>query len=196
MNINKQLYVLIIACISFTNASAQSYDKQYAVCSETLSKLTKIDSVYFAMLQKRDSCLTGVAAPDFTATTLHNKKIELSKLQGQVVVLNFWFTRCQPCINEMPDLNKLVGLYAGKKVTFISITYDSTKTVMKFLNQHPFKFKIVAGNDTVRSSIFKLFSAWPYNIIINKEGKIMDMQLGSKGGDTFAYFNEQIKKLL
>ena len=196
MSSNKQLYILIIACICFTNAAAQSYDKQYAACSEALRKLTKIDSVYFAMLQKRDSCLAGVPAPDFTATTIDNERIELSKLRGKVVVLNFWFTRCQPCISEIPGLNKLVELYAGKKVTFISITYDSTETVMRFLKQHPFKFKIVANNDTVRRYIFKLFSAWPYTIIINKEGKIADMQSISKGRDTFVYFNEQIKKLL
>jgi peroxiredoxin len=74
--------------------------------------LTHVDSPYFVLARKRDSCLLGVTAPNFEATTLDNKRIELSKLKGQVVVINFWFTRCQPCIEEMPGFNKLVESYA------------------------------------------------------------------------------------
>lgn len=117
-------------------------------------------------------------------------------MKGQVVVLNFWFTGCQPCIEEIPDLNKLVDYYTGKKVTFISFTYNKSIVVKKFLTQHPFKFKIVADNDTVRRENFKLFSAWPYTIIISKKGKIVDMHLCSRVSETFAYFKEQINSLL
>ena len=192
----KQLFILITALVFSTSAIAQDYATQYKICSEALSKLTQVDSLYFAMALTRDSCLIGATAPDFQAETLDDKKIELSNLKGQVVVLNFWFTRCQPCIEEMPGFNKLVEYYANKNVTFISFTYDSSATVRKFLKAHPFKFNIVANNDTVRRDIFKLFSAWPYTIIITKEGKIMSMQLGSKKADTFAYFSKEINKLL
>jgi peroxiredoxin len=196
-----QLYILIITLAFSLETSGQTYDAQYKICSESLdslfkNKVTNADSLYFALLQKRDSCLIGVPAPNFQATTLDNKTIELSKLKGQVVVLNFWFTHCQPCIEEIPDFNKLVKFYASKKVVFISLTYDSSATVIKFLKQHPFKFENIVNNDIVRRDIFKLFSAWPYTIIINKEGKIMVIQLGSKGADTFAYFNKKINSLL
>lgn len=192
----KRFYILMITLAFSLTSKAQTYDTQYKICSESLSKLTYVDSLYFALAQERDSCLLGVAAPNFQATTLDNKKIELSKLKGQVVVLNFWFTRCQPCIEEIPGFNKLVEFYKGKKVTFISFTYDSSLAVRKFLTQHPFKFKTVAQNDNVRRDVFKLFSVWPYTIIISKEGKIAFMQYGSKEEDTFAYFNKVINKLL
>jgi peroxiredoxin len=158
--------------------------------------LTHVDSLYFALAQKRDSCLLGVPASNFQATTLDGKKIELSKLKGQVVVLDFWFTRCEPCIQEIPGFNKLVELYANKNVTFISLTYDSSAMVQKFLKQHRWKFNIVANNDEIRRNNFKLFSVWPYTIIISKEGKIAYMQFGSKGTGTFAYFNKLIDNLL
>lgn len=192
----KQLFILIIIFVFSLTTKAQTYDTQYKICSEPLSKLTYVDSLYLELAIKRDSCLLGVLAPNFQATTIDNEKIELAKLKGQVVVLSFWFTRCQPCIEEMPGFNKLVELYASKEVTFISFTYDSSATVMKFLKQHPFKFKNVANNDTVRRDSFKLLSAWPYTIIIDKQGKIMYMQFGSKGAETFAYFNNIINKLL
>lgn len=192
----KQLYILIITFAFSVSARAQTYETQYKICSESLSKLTYVDSLYFALAQKRDSCLLGVKAPNFQATTLAGKRIDLSKLKGQVVVLNFWFTRCEPCIEEIPGFNKLVKFYANKKVTFVSFTYDSSVMVQKFLKQHPFEFQNVANNDEVRRNDFKLFSVWPYTIIISKEGKIMYMQFGTKGAETFSYFKKLINNLL
>lgn len=192
----KQLYILIITFAFSLTASAQTYDAQYKICSESLSKLTQVDSLYFALVQKRDSCMLGVSAPDFKAVTIDNKVIELSKLKGQVVVLNFWFTHCQPCIEEMPGFNKLVESYAHKNVQFISFTYDSPAKVGEFLKETPFKFNIVADNDEVRRESFKLFSVWPYTIIINKDGKIIYMNCGTKGAEAFDYFNKIINRLL
>ncbi|MGN6341138.1 MAG: TlpA family protein disulfide reductase [Ginsengibacter sp.] len=192
----KQLYILIITFAFSVSARAQTYETQYKICSESLSKLTYVDSLYFALAQKRDSCLLGVKAPNFQATTLAGKRIDLSKLKGQVVVLNFWFTRCEPCIEEIPGFNKLVKFYANKKVTFVSFTYDSSVMVQKFLKQHPFEFQNVANNDEVRRNDFKLFSVWPYTVVISKEGKIMYMQFGTKGAETFSYFKTLINNLL
>ncbi len=194
--IQKLSPVLLLTLIVSLKANGQSYDQQYQICSKAISKLTQVDSLYFSLVQKRDSCLLGVAAPDFEAITLDNKTIKLAKLKGQVVVINFWFTRCQPCVEEMPALNKLVEQYAHKNVTFVSFTYDSSALVRQFLKKHSFKFDIVADNDEVRSESFKLFSAWPYTVIISKEGKIVFMQSGSKGIETFAYFDKILDKQL
>lgn len=193
----EKFFLLLNLFFTFSlTAQSQTYDEQYKICSESLSKLTFVDSLYFDLAEKRDSCMLGVQAPNFQATTLDNEKIELSKLKGKVIVLNFWFTGCQPCIAEIPGFNKLVETFSNKKVTFISFTYNSSATVLKFLQQHPFKFKNVTNNDTVRREDFKLFSVWPYTIIINKEGKIAYMQFGTKGTEAFPYFDKIIKSLL
>ena len=189
-------FILITISIFSLSSSAQTYDEQYKICSESLSKLTFVDSLYFVLAEKRDSCMLGVQAPNFQATTLDYETVELSKLKGKVIVLNFWFTGCQPCIEEMPGFNKLVDTFSNKKVTFISFTYESSARVLNFLEQHPFKFKNVTNNDTVRREDFKLFSVWPYTIIINKEGKIAYMQFGTKGTEAFSYFDKIIKSLL
>lgn len=192
----KTLLIFITIFVFSLTTKAQNYDGQYKICSESLSKLSFVDSLYFDLAKKRDSCLLGVSASNFQATTIDNEKIELSKLKGKVVVLNFWFTGCQPCIAEMPGFNKLVETFSNKKVAFISFTYESSATVLKFLKQHPFNFKNVTDNDAVRREDFKLFSVWPYTIIISKEGKIAFMQFGTKGAEAFSFFDNIIKSLL
>lgn len=120
-----------------------------------MSKLKNIDSLYFDLLDKRDSCLTGSKAPNFVVTTIDNEVLELKRLKGQVVMLNFWFTRCQPCIKEMPDLNKLVALYANKKIIFISFAPEDSGTLRKFFLEHNFNFKPVAKDETIRREKFE-----------------------------------------
>src|ERR1051325_3934448 len=46
----------------------------------------------------------GAPAPDFTLKDLAGNTVTLSKLKGQVVLLNFWATWCGPCRVEMPAI--------------------------------------------------------------------------------------------
>ena len=193
----KTFYLLAFITILSTSINAQSYEERFKKCSEPLIALgTNIDSLYFVRLRERDSCLTGSIAPDFEVTSINGQTIKLSDLRGQVVVLNFWFTRCQPCIQEMPALNKLVEHYADKKVQFISFAPEDSSTLLNFFQEHPFNFTAIAKSENIRQSKFRLFSAWPYAIIIDRQGRISKMWSGNPGEKVFDYYQEAIDKLL
>lgn len=195
MQMKKFNLLFFILIVSFS-ASAQTYEKQYDICSESLKNLKIVDSIYFDLVKKRDSCLTGTFAPNFIVTTIDNEVLKLSKLKGKVVMLNFWFTRCQPCIKEMPDLNKLVEVYSAENVAFISFAPESSGIVKEFLVKHPFNFKTVADSEPIRSKQFKLFSAWPYTILIDREGKISKMILAAPQENIVSYYQGLIDDLL
>lgn len=194
----KILFLLFILITVFSSSLfAQSYEAQYKKCSEILKGLSlPVDSIYFVRVHQRDSCLAGSIAPDFNVTSVKGENIQLSKLKGQVVVLNFWFTRCGPCIEEMPALNQLVKFYSGKKVKFISFAPEDSLSLEKFFQQHPFNFTAIPNSEDIRRNIFKLFSAWPYAIIIDKEGRISKMWFGNTGENIFEFYKENIDKLL
>ncbi len=178
MHIKIKLLLLVTAIVSLS-AYSQPYKIQHAICSEAINQLGEVDSLYFALVKKRDSCLAGTDAPDFTVTTIEGKKIELSKLRGKVVVLNFWFTRCEPCIKEMPDLNRVVAAYKGSNVEFISFCHEKKEVVEAFLSKQLFSFGVVAESEDIRRETFKLFSAWPYFVVIDTKGKISKMWYGA-----------------
>src|ERR1035441_8673984 len=49
----------------------------------------------------------GSTAPEFTVSD-GARLVDLAKLRGHVVVLNFWATYCIPCIEEVPSLHRLL----------------------------------------------------------------------------------------
>ena len=65
---------------------------------------------------------------NFNLQTIDSQNISFSDIKNKPTIINFWFTSCKPCVEEMPVLNKLVKKYSDK-VNFISITPDNKETV-------------------------------------------------------------------
>jgi peroxiredoxin len=112
--------------------------------------------------------MTGHTATDFTVTDIKGREVQLSKLKGKVVVVNFWFTACPPCISEMPDMNQLVKDYAGRDVVFLAITFNDQRTVNEFLKNHQFDYRLFPKS-TDAISAYKIHN-YPTHLIIGKDG--------------------------
>ena len=61
--------------------------------------------------------------PPLTLSRLDGAKVDLAKLRGRVVVLNFWATWCEPCRDEMPSLDRLRARMAGKPVEVLAVNF-------------------------------------------------------------------------
>ena len=71
--------------------------------------------------------------------TLDNKYVSGKDLKGKPTLINFWYTNCEPCIAEMPVLNRIKSELKDS-INFVAITYDSTEKVKAFLKKHKFDF--------------------------------------------------------
>lgn len=58
------------------------------------------------------------------------KAVDLSKLRGKVVLLDFWATWCGPCMAKLPEILKLKDKYKGKDFQLIGISLDEDKAVL------------------------------------------------------------------
>lgn len=146
----------------------------------------------------------GKDFPEFELSTLGGEKINLKSLKGKVVFINLWFTACAPCIEEIPELNKLKEKYADK-VEFYAITFDDADKVNKFLKKRDFKFNHIIGADSfVRNTLQN--KSFPLNIIIDKEGIIQyvnggipftkDKKTGKLKMLTYEFFENPLNKIL
>lgn len=64
-------------------------------------------------------------APDFTLQDRDGNPWRLSDHRGKTVVLNFWTVTCQPCVEEMPELEELARIVAERDdVELVTISTD------------------------------------------------------------------------
>lgn len=66
----------------------------------------------------------GKPAPDVKATLINGQTFDLSKENGNVVIINFWATWCAPCRQEMPALDAYYRQHKGEGLRMIAISVD------------------------------------------------------------------------
>jgi peroxiredoxin len=141
-----------------------------------LRKATENELAFFKKMNDRITQYSkdweGKKAPDFVGKDLDDNEISLSKLQGKVVVLKFWFTACRPCKEEMPALNKMIEkkYKNNKNVVFLAPCLDGKDATKKTLIEHPFRFTSLYSAGSISKS-YGVF-AYPTHIIIDKNGII------------------------
>ena len=135
----------------------------------------------------------GVKAPDFIGTTYRdNKTIKLSDyINRKVVLIDFWYKDCYPCIKAIPHLSELNTLYSNlselntlyskKGLIVLGLNpYDNEEKERKklpgFLKYNNMNYPIVfIEKKTLKD--FKV-KAFPTFYIIDKNGKIVHSQVG------------------
>ncbi|MYC00314.1 MAG: TlpA family protein disulfide reductase [Chloroflexi bacterium] len=81
-----------------------------------------------------DASDKGALAPDFRLLDLKGQPHRLSEIDGPIV-LNFWASWCEPCIEEMPEF-EIVSQEAAGRVTFIGVNDgESLETARQFADE-------------------------------------------------------------
>ena len=78
----------------------------------------------------------GQPAPDFTLDGLQGQSVSLSDFKGQAVFLDFWASRCGPCIGAVPFLEKIKQRTRDQKVVFLNISLDSADEWHQAVDEH------------------------------------------------------------
>lgn len=111
----------------------------------------------------------GQNLPEFNLKDINGNPVNSKNLLGKPVVVNLWFTTCGPCIEEMPDLNKLRKEYKDSDVIFIAITFDTKISVLNFLKKRNFDFTIIPGAKSYCDYITQLY---PVTFFVDRKGII------------------------
>lgn len=135
----------------------------------------------------------GTDAKPFNVTDINGNKYSLETLKGKVIVLNFWFVECRPCVMEMPDLNEIVENYKDKDVIFLGFAINDKSAIESFLEKKEFKYNIVPDSRDVINSYG--INSFPTHIIIDKNSKIT-FSVSGLGPTTINDIEKEIKSLL
>jgi thiol-disulfide isomerase/thioredoxin len=179
-----------------SGAIATELPKQYSFVYTAPNGFTKIDSLTEREAPKEHGLL-GKPAPAFTLTILDGagktKTITKAELAGKVVVIDFWTTWCAPCMQELPEIQKLVESYAASKkdVVVVALSQDNEPAelslvrslVEKTISDRKLSLSIapvgLIGLDPSRSvgGTFEL-QGYPTLVILDQQGIVRSVHVG------------------
>ena len=129
----------------------------------------------------------GAAAPAFSAVDLTDQPVTLASLKGRVVVVNLWATWCQPCLEEIPQLEALHRQFAADDVSMIGVSVDAAgmgNDVRDFANEHGMTYTMWLDPNHDFSLKF-LTVGVPETFVIDRAGIIRWRTIGAvRQGDT------------
>lgn len=119
---------------------------------------------------------TGERAPDFNVND-GKTSIHLASYRGQVVLLNFWWSQCGPCIEELPSLEQLH--HDDPKLAILAVSIDEDPdSYAHFLVRRHVDFNTVRDPDETAAKLYRT-DMWPETYIIDRQGFIQRKFVGA-----------------
>jgi peroxiredoxin len=131
-------------------------------------------------------------APDFALTTFEGDTFQLSDHRGEVVIVNFWGSWCDPCREEMPAFQE-ASRTSGNDVTFVGVgsKRDREDKAREFADEFGVTYPIgldSEGGSVAAGQITKDYnvSFYPTTFIIGPGGNISSVVVGQMDTDDLA----------
>lgn len=122
----------------------------------------------------------GAAAPDFELTRLDGDTFSLQGHRDRIVLLNFWATWCEPCRDEMPDLQQLWEAYRDDGLLVIGISLDEggRSVVEEFHQTFPVEYPLLLNGSAVAAE-YGADRFVPTTFVIGRDGRILERHIGA-----------------
>lgn len=117
-------------------------------------------------------------APEWNLVNLDDDTMRLSDFRGQLVLIDFFYMWCYPCMAALPALQELHEEYRDKGVKVVGINPFDTKEdgIMEFLEKRDVNYTVLLGAKEV-AKMYRV-SGYPTMYLLDRQGKIIKTQVG------------------
>jgi len=137
----------------------------------------------------------GDTAPDFSITADNGRTVTPANFGGRLLVLNFWATWCQPCVEEVPSLNQFAKDMADSGVVVLGVSIDKDEKIYRnFLARNGVTFLTARDPQSKISGDYGTFKV-PESYIIDTKGKVV-LKVVGEANWTDADMRRYVKTLL
>jgi len=149
---------------------------------------------YIKSDEKNRKKLKKSVIDDLIMVDIDGNQHDFESIGSKIIVLDFWFTTCAPCIKEMPEMNKLKEEFGTNNVAWFGVTYDNKEKINRLLSKVQFDFTIVPNSQHLVDRFGIKF--FPTTLIIDENRKIVYTgKFGAMNGRVNE-IREELKKLI
>jgi thiol-disulfide isomerase/thioredoxin len=126
--------------------------------------------------------LVGKPAPNFKHKNLAGETVQLEKLKGKVIVLDFWATWCGPCMQTMPLLDQMMAEFDSSKVQLYAVNIQEAKNRINLaLSRLKIDPEVLLDEEGEVGNAYQA-NAIPQTVIIDAEGNVVKVFVGGGAG--------------
>jgi thiol-disulfide isomerase/thioredoxin len=107
-----------------------------------------------------------------------DREVDISKLKGKVVLIDFWATWCGPCVAELPNVKKAYEELHDQGFEIVGVSFDEDcDTLTKFVAKNKMAWPQFCDGGGWKNAINKEFgiNAIPAMYLVDKKGVLRDM---------------------
>ncbi len=187
--------VLLFTCILFALVSCKKTETgQKPQVEKKIEQKSekKVDAKTAPVVEKveltDESFNKGRSLSNLTIMSLKTKKpVSIASLKGKKVLIDFWSSWCEPCIEMFPDLNKLKAEYQDKKgvLEVLTISVDPMPgKIIQIIKEKNAQFDVLQAPESLRNAGILL----PTTVIIDEKGTVMARTNGKHSYDELVKF--------
>jgi cytochrome c biogenesis protein CcmG, thiol:disulfide interchange protein DsbE len=122
---------------------------------------------------------TSLRLPDITVERIDGVEVALGSLAGQVVVLNFWATWCDPCREEEPALREVWRRFGDRDdVVMLGLVYhDSLETAARYAREAPLPWPVAADPGSSTAVALGVVGI-PEPLVVARDGQVVHHVIG------------------
>ena len=147
------------------------------------AQMTTPGEVPYPSLDTND-LVVGKQLSDVDVTDLEGNTIAIQSFLGSPIILNFWYSTCEPCRREIPAFVQAQQANAG--IQFIGLNMnDSPETAKAFAEKYGVNYPIVFDQSGTVVRELGVVTA-PSTLFIDSAGNIVDQVAGEISSDKLA----------
>lgn len=117
----------------------------------------------------------GKPLPRFSLPVVSGGKANSASIQGATTLVDFFFSKCVGCIEELPALNAYAASHPH--MHFLAITYDAADTAKAFVNKRHFTWPVAYDGQTYLNQL--KISVYPTLVLLDANGDARAIHIGS-----------------